>query len=177
MNAPLERKTSMTKSLRALSLMFLAATLATSALAQTDAQKAFTAIKNMPGLWDGKSGDGRPVQVTFKVVSGGTAVMSEIMGHGPENMISMFNLDGPNRLLMTHYCGAGNQPRMQAGVSPDGKTITFTFVDATNLASPDAGHMQRMVLTMLDDNHHTEEWTFVDHGKEMKELFDLRRKM
>ena len=118
-----------------------------------------------------------PLQVSFKVVSGGSAVMSEIHGHGPENMISMFHLDGPNRLLMTHYCGAGNQPRMQASVSPDGKTITFTFVDATNLASPDAGHMQRMVLTMLDDNHHTEEWTFVDHGKEMKELFDLRRKM
>ena len=83
-------------------------------------------------------------------------------------MITMFNLDGPNRLLMTHYCAAGNQPRMQASVSPDGKTITFNFVDATNLASPDAGHMQQMVLTVLDDNHHTEDWTFIDHGKEMK---------
>ena len=88
----------------------------------------------------------------------------------------MFNLDGPDKLLMTHYCGAGNQPRMQASVSPDGKTITFNFIDATNLA-PDAGHMQRMVLTMLDDNHHTEDWTFIDHGKEMKEFLDLRRKL
>ena len=65
---------------------------------------------------------------------------------------------------------------MLASVSPDGKTITFTFFDGTNIA-PGAGHMQRMVLTMLDDNHHTEDWTFVDHGKEMKEFFDLRRKM
>jgi hypothetical protein len=88
----------------------------------------------------------------------------------------MFNLDGPNRLLLTHYCAMGNQPRMQASVSPDGKTITFTYVDATNLATPDAGHMQTMVLTLLDENHHTEEWTFVDHGKELKRLFDLRRK-
>jgi hypothetical protein len=167
----------MTKSHRTLSLMFLVATLATSALAQTDAQKAFAAIKNMPGTWESKAADGHSLEVTFKVVSGGSAVMSEILGHGPENMISMFHLDGPNKLLMTHYCGAGNQPRMQASVSPDGKTITFNFVDATNLESPDAGHMQRMVLTMLDDNHHTEEWTFADHGKEMKESFDLRRKM
>jgi hypothetical protein len=91
-------------------------------------------------------------------------------------MISMFNLDGPNRLLLTHYCTMGNQPRMQASVSPDGKTITFTYVDATNLATPDAGHMQTMVLTLVDDNHHTEEWTFVDHGKELKRFFDLRRK-
>ena len=64
----------------------------------------------------------------------------------------------------------------EPSVSPDGKTITFTYVDATNLATPDAGHMQTMVLTLVDDNHHTEEWTFVDHGKEMKRFFDLRRK-
>ena len=100
--------------------------------------------------------------------------MSEILGK--EDMITMFNLDGPGRLLMTHYCAAGNEPRMEASVSPDGKVITFNYVDATNLASPDAPHMHKMVLTLIDENHHTEEWTFVDHGKEHKELFDLRRK-
>jgi hypothetical protein len=145
---------------------------ATMAFAQTDAQKAFTALKNMPGTWEGKSEMG-PVKVNFKVTAGGTAIISEIVGK--EDMITMFNLDGPNRLLLTHYCAAGNQPRMQASVSPDGKTITFTYVDATNLATPDAGHMQTMVLTLVDGNHHTEEWTFVDHGKELKRFFDLRR--
>jgi hypothetical protein len=166
----------MPKSLRTLSLIFLAALLATlAAVAQTDAEKAFTAIKSMPGTWEGKTPDGRPLKVTFKLVSGGSAVMSEILGD--HEMISVFNLDGANRLLLTHYCSAGNQPRMQASVSPDGKTIAFTFVDATNLKTPDAGHMDRMVLTLLDHNHHTEDWTFVDHGKEMKESFDLRRKL
>jgi hypothetical protein len=149
--------------------------LATLAVAQTDAEKAFTAIRSMPGTWEGKTPDGRPLKVTFKVVSGGSAVMSEILGD--HEMISVFNLDGANRLLLTHYCSAGNQPRMQASVSPDGKTITFNFVDATNLKAADAGHMDRMVLTLLDDNHHTEDWTFVDHGKEMKESFDLRREL
>lgn len=157
--------------------LLLAFALAAAAFAQTDAQKAFNAIKNMPGTWEHKASDGHTLQVTFKVVSGGTAVMSEIMGQGPEDMISMFHLDGPNKLLLTHYCGAGNQPRMQASVSSDGKTIAFNYLDATNLATPDAGHMQKMVLTLLDDNHHTEEWTFLDHGKEMKEFLDLRRKM
>jgi hypothetical protein len=142
--------------------------------AQTDAQKAFDAIKNMPGTWEGKTTDGQSIRVDFKVTAAGSAVMSEILGH--DDMISMFHLDGPNRLLLTHYCAAGNQPRMQASVSPDGKTITFTFVDATNLATPDAGHMQRMILTLLDENHHTEEWVFTDHGHEHRQVFDLRRK-
>jgi hypothetical protein len=107
------------------------------------------------------------------VTSNGSAIMSEIKGK--EDMISMFNLDG-DRVLLTHYCAVGNQPRMVASASPDGKTFTFEFVDATNLPTPDAAHMIRMVLAMPDANHHTEEWTFSDHGKEHKEVFDLRRK-
>ena len=166
----------MTKSLRTLlPLLFLAATL--TANAQTDAQKAFAAIKTMPGTWEGKTSDGRTLQVTFKEVSDGSAVMSEIPGHGSETMVSIFNMDGAEKLLLTHYCSVGNQPRMQASVSPDGKTFTFNYVDATNLATPDAGHMQSMVLTLVDDNHHTENWTFIDHGREKTEFFDLHRKL
>jgi hypothetical protein len=146
------------------------------ALAQTDAQRAFTAIKSLPGTWEGKGHDGQTFQVTFKVVSGGSAVESEIFVPN-EDMISMFHMDGDNRLMLTHYCAMGNQPRMQASISPDGKTIAFNFVDATNLATPDAGHMQKMVLTLIDDNHHTEEWVFGDHDKGHKELFDLHRKL
>jgi hypothetical protein len=164
----------MPKSIRISSLVIIALTFTALSAAQTDAQKAFAAIKSLPGTWEGKSPEG-PVQVNFKVTSHGSAVMSEILGH--EDMISMFHMDGPNRLLLTHYCAVGNQPRMQASVSPDGKTITFNFVDITNLDSPDAGHMKQMVLTLLDENHHTEEWTFADHGKEHKALFDLYRKM
>lgn len=157
-------------------LALAAAAAAAQPPSETEAQKAFTSIKTLPGTWEQHMPDGRTLEVTYKVVSGGSAVMSEIMVPN-EDMISMIHLDGPNRLLLTHYCGAGNQPRMQADISPDGKTITFNYVDATNLSSPDAGHMTRMVLTMLDDNHHTEEWIFNDHGKVHKELFDLRRKM
>ena len=102
--------------------------------------------------------------------------MSEITGHGTEDMITMFYLDGPDKLLLTHYCTIGNQPRMQASLSPDGKTLTFDFMDATNLTSPDAGHMRRVVIAMPNAGHHTEEWSFSDHGKERKEVFDLHRK-
>jgi hypothetical protein len=159
-------------------IILLALTLAAgAAYAQTDAQKAFATLKTLPGTWEGTGMEGRdsntPVRVDFKITGGGSAVMSEILGH--EYMVSMFHMDG-DRLVMTHYCAVGNQPRMRASASPDGKTLTFNFVDATNLSSPDAGHMQKMILTVLDENHHTEEWVFVDHGKEHKAVFDLRRK-
>jgi hypothetical protein len=162
------------KKLRIL-LSFVVLLTASFALAQADAQKSFDQLKMLAGSWDGKSSDGMPLNVTFEDTAGGSALLSQIHGHGADNMISMIHLDA-NRLVLTHYCSIGNQPRMAATASPDGKTITFDFFDATNLASPDAGHMQRVVIAIVDANHHTEEWTFVDHGKQTKEYWDLRRK-
>jgi hypothetical protein len=137
------------------------------------ANTSFEQLKSLDGSWEGKGSNGEPVQVSYKVTSNGSALMSEIKGK--EDMISMFNLDG-DRLLMTHYCAVGNQPRMVASPSPDGKTITFHFLDVTNLATPDAGHMNRLVISMAEANHHTEEWVYNDHGKETKQVFDLWRK-
>jgi hypothetical protein len=155
----------------AATLLFVFVT--SAAFAASAAQKSFEELKALDGTWEGKALNGQPLEVAYRVTSNGSAIISEIKGK--EDMISMFNLDG-DRVLLTHYCAVGNQPRMVASASPDGKTFTFDFVDATNLPTPDAAHMIRMVLAMPDANHHTEEWTFSDHGKEHKEVFDLRRK-
>jgi hypothetical protein len=141
-------------------------------MAETDAHKQFDLLKGMEGNWAGKNQQRQPLEVTFRMTAGGSGLMSEIHGHGPENMITMFHLDG-NRLLMTHYCGAGNQPRMKV-VSADPKSISFEFVDGTNIA-PGDGHMQRVTFTEPDTHHQVEEWVFLDHGKTMKEVFTLER--
>jgi hypothetical protein len=141
-------------------------------VAESDAHKSFDLLKGMEGNWVGKNQQGEAIQVTFRVTSGGSALMSEIHGHGPENMITMFHMDG-DRLLMTHYCGAGNQPRMKV-ISADAKSVSFEFFDGTNIG-PGDGHMQRATFTQPDAGHQVEEWTFVDHGKEMKEMFTLER--
>jgi len=165
------------KSIRiALSVLVLTAAALAQNAVQTSAQKSFDQLKSLAGSWEGKNSQGKPLQVSFRDTAGGSALLAEIRGEGHDNMISMIHLDGPNRLMLTHYCGAGNQPRMTATTSPDGKTITFDFLDATNLSTPDAGRMQRVVITLLDANHHTEDWTFAAApGKEMKEFFDLKR--
>jgi hypothetical protein len=152
---------------------------AVAAQAQSGSQQSFDSIKALTGNWEGKSDMTDPVQVSFRVTSGGSAVMSEIVSHmdgKSDDMISMFNMDG-DRLLLTHYCEAGNQPRMKASVSPDGKTLTFDFVDATNLTATQPGHMQRAIFNIIDANHHTEEWHFATgNGKEMVRTFDLQKK-
>ena len=141
-------------------------------MAESDAHKSFDLLKGMEGNWTGKNQQGQPLQVTFRLTAGGSALMSEIHGHGAENMVTMFHMDG-DRLLMTHYCGAGNQPRMKV-ISSDAKSVSFEFFDGTNIG-PGAGHMQHATFSQPDSDHHTEEWVFLDHGKEMKELFTLER--
>lgn len=155
----------------AITLLFVL--VSSAAFAASAAEQSFEQLKSLAGTWETKGPDGKMVQVDYRVTANGSALMSEIKG--PEDMISMFHVDG-DRLLITHYCAAGNQPRMVASSSPDGKTFTFDYLDATNLATPDTGHMARLVISMTDADHHTEEWVYTDHGKETKEVFQLSRK-
>lgn len=101
-------------------------------VAESDASKTFDMLKGMEGNWAGKNSQGQPLQVTFRLTAGGSALMSEIHGqnsdkHSPENMVTMFHMDG-DRLVMTHYCGAGNQPRLKV-ISADAKSVSFEFMD------------------------------------------------
>ena len=156
----------------AMSLVLLL--LSAAALAQSASQKSFDQLKALAGSWDGTV-EGHPMHVSLRVTSMGNALMHEMKGEGPDDPITMFHLDG-DRLVLTHYCDAGNQPHMVATISPDGKTIVFDFVQATNLLSSQEGHMQRVTFTFIDPDHHTEKWEFaMANGKPMGGLLDLKR--
>ena len=147
---------------------------ATAVFAQSDAQKSFDALKSLAGTWQATF-EGKPMHTTLRVTSMGNAILHEMKGEGPDNPITMFYLDG-DRLLLTHYCDAGNRPRMAGKLSPDGKTLEFDFVDVGNYSASQGGHMQHAVFTMIDGNHHTEEWTFMLEGKPpMVARLDLQR--
>jgi hypothetical protein len=141
--------------------------------AQPEAQKALDTFKALVGTWKGKSPRGESEEVTYSLVAGGTAVMAE-MKMGGEAMTSMVYRNG-DHLQMTHYCPSNNQPRMQASISPDGKTVSFEFLDATNLPDADAGHMHRAVYVFVDASHYSEEWTWRQGGKESRMHFDMQR--
>jgi hypothetical protein len=151
---------------------------------QSPAQQSFDQLKTLAGHWTGNvnmSGanapDDKPVplDVTLRVTSMGNTLMHEMKSAAPDDPITMFTLDG-DKLVLTHYCDAGNQPHMVATVSPDGKTYTFDFVSAANLLPTQHGHMQHVVFTLIDPDHHTEKWEFaMADGKTMGGVLDLHR--
>jgi hypothetical protein len=137
------------------------------------AAPTFEQLKSLAGTWEGKGPEGKMYTSTWAPVSGGSVMMERMQS---DDMVTMYHLDGA-RLMMTHYCGAKNQPRMVAEISPDGKTISFNFLDATNLASPNAGHMRRMIMTLEDADHFSQQWFFRDGGKDQTtEAFRYTRK-
>ena len=141
--------------------------------AQSEAQAALNRFKALVGTWGGKSQQGQAAEVTYQLRAGGTSVMADAK-LGDEAMTTMFYLDG-GRLLMTHFCPSNNQPRMKATISPDGKTVSFDFVDATNLPSPRSGHMHRAVYAFVDPDHYSEDWTWRKEGSETHFRFEMQR--
>jgi len=133
--------------------------LASAVLAdQTAVNPAWEKMKTLVGDWEGTA-EGHPAKVSYRLVSSGTALQENLSTADGGEMVSMYHPDGA-RLVMTHYCPENNQPRMRAaGLSADGKRVEFQFVDATNLASPDAPHMVGLMLVFQDADHLTQRWT------------------
>jgi hypothetical protein len=151
-------------------------------VAQSDAQKWFDQLKTLAGSWEGHVNtvppvpevDGAVGRVTFRVTSMGHVLMHDLkLSVRPDNPITMLYLDA-DRLLLTHYCDAGNRPRMAGKMSPDGKTVEFDFLDVAG--GTQTGHMHHAVFTMIDENHHIEEWTYMLPGdKPLHAHYDLQR--
>ena len=141
-----------------------------------DGGAAYAKLKTLVGTWESKMPDGKIALTEVKSMSAGSALMMTQGDDQHGTMVTMIHPDG-DRVLLTHYCSAKNQPRMAGQMMPDGKTIKFTFLDVTNLAEGQPGHMRNLVITLPDDDHMSQQWTFRGaDGKEMTDTFNMVRK-
>jgi hypothetical protein len=158
---------------------------------KSDAQKTFDELKTVAGEWEGPVAVSPPqpqwdtgnnqIHVSLRVTSRGHVLVHELQEAGTpldatkyDHPVTMMYLDN-DRLNLVHYCDAGNRPHMIGKVSPDGKTVEFDFAD---LSGPTKyGHMHHAVFTLIDANHHIEEWTYMLPGdKPIHARFELQRK-
>src|SRR4051812_18361126 len=156
---------------------------------QSEARNTFETLKNLSGVWNAKLtldppmpgvGDNLPSQISIRVTSRGKALVHEMYMPGKANdpghfdhPLTMLYVDA-DRLTLIHYCDAGNRPRMVGRVSADGKTVEFDFAELSG--GNTTGHMHHALFTIIDDNHHIEEWTYaMPNGKSVRAHFDLQR--
>jgi hypothetical protein len=156
---------------------------------KSDAQKSFETMKSLAGDWEGAvktdlpgaaNVDIKPIHASMRVTSRGNVLVHEFQEAGTpldpakyDHPVTMLYVD-EDRLTLVHYCDAGNRPRMTAKMSPDGKILEFEFADLSG--GDKTGHMHHAVFTMIDENHHIEDWTYMMPGeKPVHARFDLHR--
>ncbi|HWX54325.1 MAG TPA: hypothetical protein VN176_07005 [Verrucomicrobiae bacterium] len=151
----------------------------------SEAQKSFATMKGLAGEWEGAvtvpdapQMSGAKMRLSLRVTSRGNALVHEFQEAGTpldatkyDHPVTMLYVDG-NQLTLVHYCDAGNRPRMTGKMSPDGKTVEFEFKDISGSTEE---HMHHSVFTIIDANHHTEDWTFMMNDKPIHAHFDLQR--
>jgi hypothetical protein len=173
--------------MRCLSLsVFLSLASAVNVFAQDvspeQARVAFEKLKALAGDWQAQSTNGWDGVHTIEVIAGGSAILSSsrISPHpgSNDNMATLLHMDG-DRLLLTHYCVARNQPRLVAtAVKDDGRTIEFSFLDGTGLRSRDEGHMDRVIYHLDSTDTYRSRWTFYQNGQErwLEDVVNVRRR-
>lgn len=135
----------------------------------------FDQLKALTGTWQAKSPDGKTtMKASYEVYGGGTAVVETLSGMGEPAMVTVYYPDG-SQVMLTHYCTMGNQPRMRTSDAGSGKQLSFGFVDATNMKSPDEAHMHALKITFADRDHFSQEWTMKKDGKDVADTFTFER--
>jgi len=142
----------------------------------SDAQAAWDSLKKLTGEWEGDAG-GSKASIVYRVTSNGNTVMETLFPGTSHEMITMYHLDGA-QLVLTHYCSAGNQPRMalDAKASKPGYLV-FSFAGGTNLDPQKDGHIHAGRIKLVDDDHIESEWDHWENGKAGHSMkFALTRK-
>ena len=91
--------------------------------------------------------------------------MEEFGNPAKEPTQTVFHLDG-DRLLATHYCAQGNQPRLRLRAGPGSDVLVFEFLDATNLGSATDPHLVRLTFLSRDPDHLVREEVYAENGRE-----------
>jgi hypothetical protein len=143
---------------------------------ETQPASGLVQLKPLIGSWKGTDPQGKPLTLSYKMVSEDKTLMESLgMGGKEESMITMYHLDNDG-VMATHYCSMGNQPRMRLDRKKSSdRTFTFVYQDATNLKSKKDPHINGLTITIKDKDHIFQEWSMIEKGKETRETFTFER--
>ncbi|MBP8062346.1 MAG: hypothetical protein KAY29_00600 [Brevundimonas sp.] len=89
----------------------------------------FEKVAALAGEWRVQE---RPsLRIVFERTAGGSVIIERWMVGQRVHSLTVYHLDG-ERLIATHYCPQGNQPRL-ASTTAGSAGVSFAFLDATDL--------------------------------------------
>ena len=145
----------------------LAAAVTGSAQSKSAAAQGFERLKALEGDWidvDGIFGQKGKVAVTYRVSSGGHSVIESFPVGTPNEMITMYHLEG-NQLTLTHYCTSNTQPRMTSK-GLQGNVLAFDYAGGTNIDTATTSHMHAARIEFISADEIKGTWHNWESGKE-----------
>lgn len=134
---------------------------------------AFETLKLLVGDWQGTGDEfAQKMKTSFHLTARGSALVEDLVPMPEGAMTNVYHLDN-DAVVMTHYCGAGNQPRMRGTM--DGNDIKFVMTDISNWKKGEA-RMTAVTITMVDADHMKQTWTSETEGKSETFTMEFVRK-
>jgi hypothetical protein len=139
---------------------------------KSSSDMAFERLKGLAGTWEAnEKGTSRKFTAEYRLTGGGSVLM-EVLG----GMATAYHLD-KGMLVLTHFCGAGNQPRMRVkAIENGGRHISFEMYDITNLKSADAYRSTSLDVQFHDDGTIDLAYGGWSAGRSSTQTFQLRRR-
>jgi len=132
--------------------------------------KVLGALASLEGEWQLVDENGNLVNGSeFKLTSAGSVVREIMFPGDPHEMTNTYHMDG-TKVVCTHYCAAGNQPRMVAtGMedTPDGPSLHFKLDSVSNYRKDHDHYMGELRLTLVDANTIHQDWKSLDANGEV----------
>jgi len=145
--------------------------LTVSGMTHAESNSIMQQLKALEGDWllvDEQGEVTDDVASQFRITSN-ESVLREVMAPGTEHeMLNVYHTDG-DRVLMTHYCAARNQPRLEVVRAQEGNSLLLRFESITNLSSPDGHYMGRARYDWDGDDRVTTTWYSTANGEESSE--------
>lgn len=149
----------------------LAFTADVSAKDVTSGSEVFAQLGALVGTWSGHAANARSQTVAYRFSAAGSVLVETwTLGSGRESM-TLYALDG-DRLLATHYCPQGNQPRLEYVGSDARGRWQFRFVDGTNLHVAGRSHQQAFWLKFDGADAFERGETYVDNDAPTTDISD-----
>ncbi len=165
--------------------LFVGLALAAISLSRAGAEDAgvMSKLTALEGEWVMLDENGEETGVvgsSFRLTSGGSALVELMFPNSPDGheMLNMYHADG-ERVLMTHYCAAGNQPRLEVRATDDENRLELRFESITNLSSRQGHYMHHAEYILRGKDRLTTHWHSMKDGEITEEspmTFELKRR-
>lgn len=158
-------------------ILALALSVPLAVAANAPAATPWQTLSELQGSWrltNPRTDGERAFRISFRPISRGSALV-ETFGNPAKNITeTIYHRDG-EKIMLTHYCAQGNQPRLVLASSNAPGTLAFRFFDVTNLTNKTDSHLVKIDFNILDRNRIERRETYTSQGVEQESILQLER--